>query len=103
MRDLIYISKCSLPFIGPDNDDSRKLINVASDFNIPGLISILHKLDHPNDDEVTRKSVTQFKMVRNMPTLYMCHRGMCHLPITNPDQLAKDFAAKYLFVDSTHQ
>lgn len=51
-------------------------------------------VDKPH--EVTRKSVSQFKMIRNSKTAYCCHNKRCTLPITDAKILADEFATKYL-------
>lgn len=53
-------------------------------------------LDINNPDKVTRKSVSQFKMIRNLPTAYCCHNKQCTLPLTDQKMLAEEFALKYL-------
>jgi len=60
------------------------------------LLSILLNVDKP--DEVTRKSVSQFKMIRKLPTAYCCHNKRCTLPITNPKLLEEEFASKYMLI-----
>ena len=72
-------------------------MGVASDFYVPGLISIHLNVEKPH--EVTRKSVSQFKMIRNLPTAYCCHNKQCTLPITDPKLLAEEFASKYLLAN----
>ncbi|CAO1393553.1 unnamed protein product [Diamesa serratosioi] len=79
--------------VGPDNDESRELISVASNYYVPGLISILYKTDKP--DDITRQSVKQFKAIKGKATAYVCHNKRCHLPITCPKILAEEFASKY--------
>lgn len=79
---------------GQDDDNSKQFMGVASGFYVPGLISILVNVDKP--EEVIRKSVGQFKMIRNLPTAYCCHNKQCTLPITDPKLLKEEFAAKYL-------
>lgn len=83
-----------LLLLGPDDEITRNFIGVASDFYVPGLISIQLNVDKP--EEVTRKSVSQFKMIRNLPTAFCCHNKQCTLPITDPKLLAEEFASKYL-------
>lgn len=85
-------------FKGQDDEESKKFIGIASGFHVPGLISILLDVDKP--DEVIRKSVSQFKKIRNLPAAYCCHNRQCTLPITDPKLLAEEFAAKYLFADA---
>ena len=84
--------------VGPDNEESRKLISVASNYYVPGLISILYKTDKP--DDITRQSVKQFKAIKDKPTAYVCHNKRCNLPITCPKVLAEEFASIYLCTDS---
>lgn len=84
--------------VGPDNDESRELISVASNYYVPGLISILYKTDKP--DDITRQSVKQFKAIKGKATAYVCHNKRCNLPITCPKILAEDFASKYLSTES---
>jgi uncharacterized protein YyaL (SSP411 family) len=81
-------------FSGPDNEKTRELIDVASDYYVPGLICIRLLVDRPH--EVTRKSVSQFKMIRDSPTAYCCHNKRCTLPITDVKLLHKEFEPKYL-------
>lgn len=80
--------------LGPDSDKTRELIDVISDYYVPGLLCILLLTDKPH--EVTRKSVSQFKMIRDQPTAYCCHNTQCTLPMTDIKQLHEEFAGKYL-------
>lgn len=86
-----------LVVVGPDDENTQNFIGVASDFYVPGLISIQLNIDKP--DEVTRKSVSQFKMIRKLPTAYCCHNKRCTLPITDPKLLAEEFSSTYLMND----
>ena len=79
---------------GLDDDNTKNFIGIASDYFVPGLISIKLNVEKPED--ITRKSVNQFKMIRNLPTAYCCHNKQCTLPITDPKLLAEEFASKYL-------
>lgn len=83
---------------GPDNEETKELLDVASDYYVPGIISILFNVNKP--EEVTRKSVSQFKMIRNRPTAYCCHNKQCTLPITDAKQLHEEFASKYLHTEA---
>jgi uncharacterized protein YyaL (SSP411 family) len=83
-----------LVVVGPDDINTKNFISIASDFYVPGLISI--KVDVEKPEEVTRKSVSQFKMVRNLQTAYCCHNKRCTLPITDPKLLAEEFSSTYL-------
>jgi uncharacterized protein YyaL (SSP411 family) len=85
-----------LVVVGPDTESSHKLLHVASNFYIPGLVSIFLKVDRPQ--ELTRKSVQKFKMVQNKSTVYLCHNRRCNLPLTDSTSLYEDFAANYLFI-----
>jgi len=70
-------------------------VDVASDYYVPGLLCILLLVDRPH--EVTRKSVSHFKMVKNLPTAYCCHNMRCTLPMTDVKLIHEDFASKYLY------
>jgi uncharacterized protein YyaL (SSP411 family) len=37
-------------------------------------------------------------MIKDLPTAYCCHNRCCNLPITDREQLAKDFSSKYQFI-----
>lgn len=80
---------------GPNNEAAQSLFNVARDFYIPGLLLIHHDTDKPIE-EMTRKSVAKFKMVRNEPTVYLCHNRVCQLPITSAEDFRKSLTEKYL-------
>lgn len=60
---------------------------------------------HYNTDEpveaLLRKSVAKFKMIRNEPTVYLCHNRVCQLPMTSSDDFRKNLAEKYLPVNCT--
>lgn len=81
-------------FLGPKNEATEKLFDVARDFYIPNILLI-----HFNPDEsvesLTRPAVAKFKMIRNEPTVYLCHNRVCQLPITSPDEFRKTLAEKY--------
>lgn len=92
-KNSLSISPSIQLFSGLDDENSKQFIAIASNFYVPGLISI--NLDVEKPHEVMRKSVSQFKMIRNLPTAYCCHNKQCTLPITDPKQLAEEFASKY--------
>jgi uncharacterized protein YyaL (SSP411 family) len=85
-----------LVVVGPDNEKTRQLIDVASDYYVPGLLIIPLFVDRPH--ELTRKSASHFKMIRDLPTAYCCHNKRCTLPVTDLQQLHEEFAPKYLCV-----
>jgi uncharacterized protein YyaL (SSP411 family) len=95
--NLNFALKLILKFSGPEDAKTKDFIQIASDYFVPGLISIL--VDVENPESVTRKSVSQFKMIRNSATAYCCHNKRCTLPITDPKLLAEEFASNYLLVD----
>lgn len=54
-------------------------------------------------DQTTRKSVDQYKMVKNLPTAYVCHNQVCHLPIVEADKLYEEFKQTYLFAETPNK
>lgn len=80
--------------VGPKGEAVDKLCDIARDFYIPGLL-LLH-FDPENPEALTREAISKFKMVRNEPTVYLCHNRVCQLPITSPDDLQRSLTEKYL-------
>lgn len=81
--------------VGPNSIESRKLFDVTKKFFLPGLVPVLVEVDNP--DSLTRKSAKQFKMVKNLPTVYICHNFVCQLPITDKDELEQMLTEKYVY------
>lgn len=84
-----------LVVVGPNSDESRKLFNVTKNFFIPGLVPVLVEID--NEKSLTRKSAKQFKMLKDMPTVYLCHNFVCQLPITDTVELEELLTEKYVY------
>lgn len=82
-------------FAGPKSEALDKLCDVARDFYIPGLLLMQFDPEQP-PETLTRQAISKFKMVRNEPTVYLCHNRVCQLPITNPDDLQRSLTEKYL-------
>ncbi|KAL7036239.1 hypothetical protein ACKWTF_008760 [Chironomus riparius] len=97
---LIEIGLHMLVVVGPDGEKTRELVDVASDYYVPGLLCILLPIDRPHD--VTRKSAASFKMIRNLPTAYCCHNKRCTLPMTDAKLIHEEFASKYLYIDESN-
>lgn len=71
------------------------MCDVVRDFYIPGLLLLHYDPDQPHEI-LTRQAISKFKMVRNEPTVYLCHNRVCQLPITNADDLHRSLNEKYL-------
>lgn len=82
-------------FTGPKCETVEKMLNIARDFYIPGLL-LLHYDPEQSPESLTRPAISKFKMVRNETTAYLCHNRACQLPITNPDDLRRNLTEKYL-------
>lgn len=95
-KDYFSIDSCSFfTFSGPKGDAVDRLCNTARDFYIPGLLLMHYDPEQPTDT-LTRQAISKFKMVRNEPTVYLCHNRVCQLPITNADDLQRSLTEKYL-------
>lgn len=82
-------------FPGPKSETVDKMLDVAREFYIPGLL-LLHYDPEQSPESLTRPAISKFKMVRNEATAYLCHNRACQLPITNPDDLRRNLTEKYL-------
>lgn len=47
-------------------------------------------------ETLTRPTISKFKMVRNEPTVYLCHNRVCQLPITTAEDFHRVLTEKYL-------
>lgn len=66
-----------------------ELFEVGRDFHVPGML-VLHS-DPAHPERVTRKTVLDFKMIKGLPTAYVCEKNVCNLPVTKTENLAKEF------------
>ncbi|XP_035777254.1 spermatogenesis-associated protein 20-like [Anopheles albimanus] len=89
--------KHTLIVVGPESPEATALVDAVRRFYIPGMIIVPLKIDKPAHIERRRKSLDNFKMVKNMPTAYVCHNRVCHLPVTEPERLAEEFQPRYTF------
>ncbi|XP_052865915.1 uncharacterized protein B0495.5 [Anopheles cruzii] len=89
--------KTTLIVVGPESPDATVLVDAVRQFHIPGMIIVQLKVDQPAHIERRRKSLDNFKMVKNMPTAYICHNKVCHLPVTEAERLTEEFEPRYTF------
>lgn len=82
-------------YTGPPNEQIEQMLNIVREYYIPGLI-LLHYNPNDKNQPLTRESISQFKMIRNEPTVYLCHNRVCQLPITVSDDLKQILKGKYL-------
>uniref|UniRef100_A0A182TYV6 Thioredoxin domain-containing protein n=1 Tax=Anopheles melas TaxID=34690 RepID=A0A182TYV6_9DIPT len=87
----------TLIVVGPESPEATALVDGVREFYIPGMIIVQLKIDQPAHIVRRRKSLDNFKMVKNMPTAYICHNKVCHLPVTEPERLTEDFQPRYTF------
>ncbi|XP_055311855.1 spermatogenesis-associated protein 20 isoform X2 [Sitodiplosis mosellana] len=80
--------------VGPKSDALDKLCDTARDFYIPGLLLMHYDPEQPSE-MLTRPAISKFKMVRNEPTVYLCHNRVCQLPITTADDFNRVLTEKY--------
>lgn len=81
--------------LGPKSEAFEKMCDVVRDFYIPGLLLMHYDPEQP-PESLTRQAISKFKMVRNEPTVYLCHNRVCQLPITNADDFHRILNEKYL-------
>lgn len=89
--------KNTLIVVGSESAEATALVDAVRQFHIPGMIIVQLKIDQPPHIERRRKSLDNFKMVKNMPTAYICHNKVCHLPVTEPERLTEEFQPRYTF------
>ncbi|XP_041780472.1 spermatogenesis-associated protein 20 isoform X1 [Anopheles merus] len=87
----------TLIVVGPESPEATALVDGVREFYIPGMIIVQLKIDQPAHIVRRRKSLDNFKMVKNMPTAYICHNKVCHLPVTEPERLTEEFQPRYTF------
>lgn len=77
-----------------DAPDTNLLINIIREKFIPGRVLVL--VDHQDPNKLFRKSkvILNMKSLNNRATVYVCHRHVCSLPVTEPEQLATLLDAK---------
>ncbi|XP_046422311.1 spermatogenesis-associated protein 20 isoform X1 [Neodiprion fabricii] len=78
-----------------DAADTTLLLNVIREKFVPGRVLLL--VDHQDPENILfRKSkvILNMKSLNNRATVYVCHRHVCSLPVTEPDQLARLLDAK---------
>lgn len=85
----------NLIVVGPDTAETTKLLDAARDFYVPGLI-LIHSVPG-NDHQLTKESASQYHMVDDRATAYLCHKGTCEPPITSTEKLTESLSKKYLF------
>ncbi|XP_037046198.1 spermatogenesis-associated protein 20 isoform X1 [Bradysia coprophila] len=85
----------SITVVGPDTAETKKMLDVARDFYIPGLV-LIHSVPG-SDQPMTKQSASQYQMVDDRATAYLCHDGTCEPPITLAEKLNESLAKKYLF------
>lgn len=56
----------------------------------------MHLDPEQSTETLTRPSISKFKMVRNEPTVYLCHNRVCQLPITTVEDFHRVLSEKYL-------
>lgn len=87
----------TITIVGPDTTETKKLLDVARDFYVPGLV-VIHSV--PGNDQASTKNSAQeygYQMVDDKATAYLCHNGTCEPPITTGEKLGESLAKRYLF------
>jgi uncharacterized protein YyaL (SSP411 family) len=72
------------------------LVDAMRNYHIPGFIAV-HIKPGASQDCVLRRSAHELKMIKNLPTAYICHNKICHMPVTDPKVLTAELHAKYVF------
>lgn len=85
----------NITIVGPEADETTTLLDVARDFYVPGLV-IIHSINGTNQ-QLTKQSASQYQMVDDRATVYLCHNGICEPPITSAEKLAESLSKRYLF------
>lgn len=85
----------NITVVGPDTDETIRMLDVARNFYVPGLV-IVHSVPG-NDQQLTKQSASQYQMVNDKATAYLCHDGTCEPPITSTATLSESLSRKYLF------
>lgn len=85
----------NITIVGPDTAETIKMLDAARDFYIPGL-AIIHSVPE-NDQQLTKQSASQYQMVNDRATAYLCHNGSCEPPITSAEKLIESLSKRYLF------
>jgi len=81
--------------VGPDTAETMKLLDAARDFYVPGLV-IIH-LVPGSEHLLTKQSSSEYQMVDDRATAYLCNRGTCEPPITSAEKLCEKLSKTYLF------
>lgn len=85
----------NITIVGPDTAETRKLLNVARDFYIPGIV-VIYSVPG-NEQQLTKQSASQYEMVNDRATAYLCHNRICEPPITSAEKLTESLSKRYLF------
>lgn len=76
----------SLVIVGPTGEGSERLLRVAQQKFVPGL-AVFHVERTEDPGFKLKESVKSYKMVDGKATAYLCHNGVCQLPITEAKEL----------------
>lgn len=78
-----------------DAADTNILVNIIREKFVPGRVLLL--VDHQDPSNILfskSKVMLNMKSLNNRATVYVCHRHVCSLPVTEPEQLAALLDAK---------
>lgn len=84
----------NITIVGPDSVETKKLLDVARDFYIPGVV-VIHSV--PGNEQQFIKSTEQYQMVDDRATAYVCTNGTCEPPINSAEKLTECLSKRYLF------
>ncbi|XP_048504713.1 spermatogenesis-associated protein 20 isoform X2 [Athalia rosae] len=78
-----------------DAADTNVLVNIIREKFIPGRVLLLVDHQDPNNVIFSKSKVMlSMKSLNNRATVYVCHRHVCSLPVTEPHELATLLDAK---------
>lgn len=85
----------NITIVGPDTTETTKLLDAARNFYIPGLVII--RSVPGSEQQLTKQSASQYQMVDDRATAYLCLNGTCEPPITSADMLTERLSQRFLF------
>ncbi|KAL9921679.1 uncharacterized protein B0495.5 isoform 1-T1 [Glossina fuscipes fuscipes] len=82
--------------VGPKMELTQKFAEISRKYYIPGMILAEIDPQEPEMQVYNQCILDKYKMIDAHPTAYLCHGGVCRMPITDPVKLEDELSQIFL-------
>uniref|UniRef100_A0A1A9WYV4 Spermatogenesis-associated protein 20-like TRX domain-containing protein n=1 Tax=Glossina brevipalpis TaxID=37001 RepID=A0A1A9WYV4_9MUSC len=86
--------------VGPKTDLTQKFAEICRKYYIPGMLIAVIDPQEPVMHVYNQCILDKYKMIDAQPTVYLCHGGVCRMPITDPVKLEEELSQIFLRISN---